>query len=149
MSACCWVAAVLGGIAGASIDVGIGAVVSDRRRWPTRSAAMAGWNALTGARGIVAAFLMSALVQIGLVDVTTGLLLCAVSSLVGVALFVRTRPGVPVETRAWEVRRRVAPDEGHRGRLTARPTAPAVELDHAPHGVRCTPTRGRQRGVHR
>ena len=56
-----------------------------RRRSPTRSAAMAGWNALTGARGIVAAFLMSALVQLGLVDVTTGLLLCAAASLVGVA----------------------------------------------------------------
>ena len=34
----------------------------------------------------------------------TGLLLCAVSSLVGVVLFVRTRPGVPVETRAWEIK---------------------------------------------
>ena len=45
---------------------------------------MAGWNAITGARGIVAAFLMSALLQLGLVDVTTGLLLCAASSAVGV-----------------------------------------------------------------
>ena len=99
-----FVAAVLGGIAGASIDVGIGAVVSDQTSLADRSAAMAGWNALTGARGIVAAFLMSALVQLGLVDVTTGLLLCAAASLVGVGLFVRTRPGVPVETRAWEIR---------------------------------------------
>ena len=98
-----FVAAVLGGIAGASIDVGIGAVVSDQTTLADRSAAMAGWNALTGARGIVAAFLMSALVQIGLVDVTTGLLLCAAASLVGVGLFMRTRPGVPVETRAWEI----------------------------------------------
>ena len=38
---------------------------------------MAGWNAITGARGIVAAFTMSILLQVGLVDVTTGLLLCA------------------------------------------------------------------------
>ena len=96
-------AAVLGGIASASIDVGIGAVVSEQTTLATRSAAMSGWNALTGARGIAAAFLMSALVQAGIVDVTTGLLLCAVSSVLGVALFVRTRPGVPVETRAWEV----------------------------------------------
>jgi MFS family permease len=96
-------AAVLGGIASASIDVGIGAVVSEQTTLATRSAAMAGWNALTGARGIVAAFLMSALVQAGVVDVTTGLLLCAASSVLGVALFVRTRPAVPVETRAWEV----------------------------------------------
>jgi MFS family permease len=98
-----FVAAVLGGVAGASIDVGIGAVVSDQTTLADRSAAMAGWNALTGARGIVAAFLMSALVQIGLVDVSTGLLLCAAASLVGVGLFMRTGPGVPVETRAWEI----------------------------------------------
>jgi hypothetical protein len=70
---------------------------------------MAGWNALTGARGIVAAFAMSSLVQVGIVDVTVGLLLCAVVSLVGVAMFVRTRPGVPVETRAWELAPRATP----------------------------------------
>jgi hypothetical protein len=54
-----------------------------------RAAAMAGWNALTGARGIVAAFLMSALLQVGLVDVTTGLLLCGVSTGIGVVLYAR------------------------------------------------------------
>jgi hypothetical protein len=64
---------------------------------------MAGWNALTGARGIVAAFLMSALLQLGLVDVTSGLLLCAATSALGVVLFFRTRPGVPVDSRAWEI----------------------------------------------
>jgi hypothetical protein len=64
---------------------------------------MAGWNAITGARGIVAAFLMSTLLQLGIVDVTTGLLLCAGSSAIGVCLFARTRAGVPVETRAWEL----------------------------------------------
>jgi hypothetical protein len=56
---------------------------------------MAGWNAITGARGIAAAFLMSALLQLGLVDVRTGLLLCAVTSGVGVLLFARAgRPAV-------------------------------------------------------
>jgi hypothetical protein len=50
---------------------------------------MAGWNALTGARGIVAAFLMSALLQIGLIDVTVGLLACTATSAIGVAMFVR------------------------------------------------------------
>jgi hypothetical protein len=64
---------------------------------------MAGWNAITGARGIAAAFLMSALLQSGLVDVTTGLLLCAASSAVGVGLFMRTKPMVAVETKAWEL----------------------------------------------
>jgi MFS transporter, DHA1 family, staphyloferrin B biosynthesis exporter len=98
-----WLAALAAGIASASIEVGIAAVVSDQTPLVTRAAAMAGWNAFTGARGIVAAFLMSGLLQIGLVDVTTGLLLCAVSSAVGVALYARTKPGVPVESRAWEI----------------------------------------------
>jgi hypothetical protein len=64
---------------------------------------MAGWNAFTGARGIVAAFLMTSLLQVGLVDVTSGLLLCAAATFVGVALYARTKPGVPVESRAWEI----------------------------------------------
>ena len=61
---------------------------------------MAGWNALTGARGIVAAFLMSALLQLGVVDVTSGLLLCAVTSGVGVVLFARAgRPAAAADAR--------------------------------------------------
>jgi hypothetical protein len=55
---------------------------------------MAGWNALTGARGIVAAFLMSALLQVGLIDVTFGLLACAATSAIGVAMFVRASRSV-------------------------------------------------------
>jgi MFS transporter, DHA1 family, staphyloferrin B biosynthesis exporter len=98
-----WFGAIAAGLASASIDVGIAAVVSDQTPLATRSAAMAGWNAFTGARGIVAAFLMSALLQVGVVSVTTGLLLCAASSAVGVALYARTKPGVPVESRVWEL----------------------------------------------
>ncbi|HEV8697762.1 MAG TPA: MFS transporter [Candidatus Limnocylindrales bacterium] len=98
-----WFAALAAGTASASVDVAIAGVVSDQTPLASRAAAMAGWNALTGARGIVAAFLMSGLLQAGLVDVTTGLLLCAASSGIGVALFVRTKPGVPVESRAWEI----------------------------------------------
>ena len=98
-----WFGAIAAGLASASIDVGIAAVVSDQTPLATRSAAMAGWNAFTGARGIVAAFLMSALLQVGLVDVTSGLLLCATSSAIGVVLYARTKPGVPVDSRAWEL----------------------------------------------
>jgi MFS family permease len=98
-----WVAALAAGVASASIDVGIAAVVSDQTPLASRAAAMAGWNAFTGARGIVAAFLMTSLLQIGLVDVTTGLLLCAGATAIGVAMYVRTAPGVPVESRAWEL----------------------------------------------
>jgi MFS family permease len=110
-----WFAALAAGIASASIDVSIAAVVSDQTSLASRAAAMAGWNALTGARGIAAAFLMSGLLQAGLVDVTSGLLLCAASSSIGVVLFVRTKPGVPVESRAWEIGpRSVRPSEGSR-----------------------------------
>src|SRR5439155_1874915 len=99
-----WLAALAAGTASASIDVGIAAAVSEQTPLATRSAAMAGWNALTGARGIVAAFLMSVLIQVGLVDVTAGLLACAGTSAIGVALFARAgrstvrsvdRPAVP------------------------------------------------------
>ena len=98
-----WFAALAAGTASASVDVAIAGVVSDQTSLASRAAAMAGWNALTGARGIAAAFLMSGLLQAGLVNVTSGLLLCAASSAIGVALFVRTKPGVPVESRAWEI----------------------------------------------
>lgn len=98
-----WYASLVGGIAGASIEVGITALVSDQTTLANRAAAMAGWNALTGARGIAAAFSMSLLLQLGVVGVTVGMLLCALVSGVGVVLFFRARPGVPVETRAWEV----------------------------------------------
>jgi MFS family permease len=98
-----YAASVAAGIAGASIDVGIAAVISDQTTLASRAAAMAGWNALTGARGIVAAFAMSILLQAGLVDVTTGLLLCAVVSAVGVALFWRTDMLEPADDRKREL----------------------------------------------
>ena len=84
-----WVMAVGYGAASAAIDVGIASVVSDQTPLASRAAAMAGWNAITGARGIGAAFLMSALLSVGLVDVTSGLLICAVTSAVGVVMFAR------------------------------------------------------------
>jgi DHA1 family inner membrane transport protein len=110
-----WFAAIAAGTASASIDVGIAAAVSDQTPLASRAAAMAGWNAITGARGIVAAFLMSALLQLGVVDVTGGLLLCAATSALGVILFVRAgRPQVAapakstVSAAAGSVIRRVA-----------------------------------------
>jgi UDP-N-acetylmuramyl pentapeptide phosphotransferase/UDP-N-acetylglucosamine-1-phosphate transferase len=48
---------------------------------------MSGWNAITGVRGLVVPFLMSVLVQFGVVSLTVGLLLCAAASATGVALF--------------------------------------------------------------
>jgi hypothetical protein len=68
---------------------------------------MAGWNAITGARGIVAAFTMSILLQLGIVDVTTGLLLCAAVSAVGVFLYARASVD-PASAEAPVVPTRVA-----------------------------------------
>jgi MFS family permease len=84
-----WLAALAAGTGSASIDVGIAAAVSDQTPLASRAAAMAGWNAITGARGIVAAFLMSVLLQLGLIDVTVALLGCLATSAIGVALFVQ------------------------------------------------------------
>jgi MFS family permease len=84
-----WVAAIAAGAGSASIDVGIASAVSDHTPLASRAAAMAGWNAITGARGIVAAFTMSILLQVGIVDVTTGLLLCAAVTAIGVGLYAR------------------------------------------------------------
>jgi MFS family permease len=94
------VAAVAAGAGSASIDVGIASVVSEHTSMASRAPAMAGWNAITGARGIAAAFLMSALLQAGVVDVTTGLLLCAVSSAIGVVLYIRTGGEAPAAVGA-------------------------------------------------
>jgi DHA1 family inner membrane transport protein len=80
-------AALAIGISNSSIEIGVSGVISDHTPLASRAAAMSGWNAITGARGLVAPFLMSALVQFGIVDVTVGLLLCASASAIGVALF--------------------------------------------------------------
>lgn len=88
-----WIGAVAGGIGSGAIDLGINAAVSTETPMTTRAAAMAGWNAITGPRGIVAAFLMSILIQLHLVDVTGALLLCAATSLVGVVIYARSGPG--------------------------------------------------------
>jgi MFS family permease len=115
-----WVMAVGYGAASAAIDVGIASVVSDQTPLASRAAAMAGWNAITGARGIAAAFLMSALLQLGIVDVTSGLLVCAVSSAVGVVLFARVNPNAPEPVAEG------APEPASRRLRAPSPAAPSV-----------------------
>jgi hypothetical protein len=88
-----WLGAVASGVASGAIDLGINAAVSSETPMATRAAAMAGWNAITGPRGIFAAFLMSVLLQLHLVDVTGGLLLCSAVSVVGVLVYARSGPG--------------------------------------------------------
>lgn len=98
-----WLAAIATGIANAAIDLGFTAVLSEHASIASRPAASAGLNAITGARGIAAAFLMSALLELGILDVTFGLVLCVVTSALGVALFMRIRPSVPIETGVWRI----------------------------------------------
>jgi DHA1 family inner membrane transport protein len=107
-----WVAAVAAGAGSASIDIGIASIVSDHTPLATRSAAMAGWNAITGARGIGAAFAMGVLLEVGLVDVTTGLLLCAGVSAVGALLFATTITPAVLEEDALGVTPRPSPSVG-------------------------------------
>ena len=85
-------AALALGAANSSIDVGLSAYLSAETSLASRAAAQAGWNAVTGARGIAAAFLMSSLLSVGLVTVATGLLLCAAAAAVGAFLFFRLGP---------------------------------------------------------
>jgi hypothetical protein len=73
---------------------------------------MAGWNAITGARGIVAAFLMSALLQVGVLDVTTALLGCTATSAIGVALFVQAGRRQATTARAPEPALAALPQAG-------------------------------------
>jgi Major Facilitator Superfamily len=87
-----WPVALALGTANASIDVGLGAFLMAETPHHARAATQAGWNAITGARAIVAAFLMSGLVSVGVVSVAGGLLLCAASASVGVLLFYRIQP---------------------------------------------------------
>jgi MFS transporter, DHA1 family, staphyloferrin B biosynthesis exporter len=91
-----WLAAIATGTANAAIDLGFAAIMTEHAPLSTRAAASAGLNAITGARGIFAAFLMSVMLQVGIVDVTSGLLLAALTTGLGVALFLRIRPDAAV-----------------------------------------------------
>ena len=89
-------AAIAAGLASAAIDIGLQATMSQDTTLEERPAAMAGWNAFTGARGIVAPIAMSALVQAGVLDLSGGLVVCALATAVGTWLYL----SVHVERRA-------------------------------------------------
>ncbi len=80
-------AAIAGGISTAGMDLGIQGAMARHTSLVDRGAAMAGWNSLTGLRGLVAAMAASAAVQAGLVDVTTALLLCLVPATLGLLVY--------------------------------------------------------------
>lgn len=101
------IAALAIGVSNSAIEIGVAGVISDHTPLASRASAMSGWNAITGARGLVAPFFMSGLVQFGVVNVTTGLLLCAGASAIGVGLF-------------WWAARRARGDEVAPGALPRR-----------------------------
>jgi MFS family permease len=95
------VAAVLAGICNASVEMGMQAVIAEYAPPDERASAMAGWAAVNGLRGIAAPFLVTALLTVGLVDVTGGLVLAALATTIGLVLYLfagrvpAQRPGVP------------------------------------------------------
>ena len=114
-----FLASITAGVANASTDLGISAVVSEQVPQQERGAAVAGFNALTGARGMIAPFVASIAVQTGILSVTHALVLCAMATGVGALLYFRlSRDGV---ARPWrEVMPRPAVAGVERGRRLAR-----------------------------
>jgi MFS family permease len=84
-----WPATILAGAASAAIDLGINTTISDETELRDRAGALAGWNTVTGARGLAAPFVAAGLVQLGILGVMSALLLCAGVAAVGVVLFAR------------------------------------------------------------
>ncbi len=123
-----WVAAIAGGLSTAAIDVGIQGALTAHTTLEDRAAAMAGWNSLTGARGVAMPLIASALVQAGVLDLTSALVLCLVPALVGLAMFFE-RPlprGIRELGRAVAERRRRHPVGAGwlRRRIPPEPTLP-------------------------
>ena len=96
------IAAICGGLSGAAMELGIQGAISQHTPLADRAAAMAGWNSLTGLRGLIAALAASSAVQAGLVDVTTALLLCLVPATLGLLVYL----DLPVAAAFDRVRRR-------------------------------------------
>lgn len=120
-----WLAAIIAGVASASTDLGIAAVISEQVPQQERGAAVAGFNGLTGARGMIAPFVASLVVQFGLLDVSQALVLCAVTTGIGAVMYFRlSREGAPRPWRDLVPTSAVAGME--RGRRLARTLAVSV-----------------------
>lgn len=103
-----YVAAISGGLAGAGIDLGLQSVMINGVPSEERGAVMAGWNALTGIRGVAAPFLATGLVQFGILSVTGALLACAAFTAIGMVLYLRSVVPAMQNARVPEIRRRLA-----------------------------------------
>ena len=112
------VASILGGLSSAAMDLGIQGAMAEHTSLSDRAAAMAGWNSLTGLRGMIAAMAASVAVQLGLVDVTSALALCLVPASLGLVLYLDLPVG---NVRGW-VRK-----AGLRGTAAARDANEALD----------------------
>jgi MFS family permease len=110
-----WVAGALVGLANAAVEMGWPTMLAEHTSLEDRAKAAAGLNALTGARGLVAPFVGSLLVQAGLLDVTSVLLLCGAATAIGALLYLGMRRSG--EPRPWFVR---ADSTAHGGLRRAR-----------------------------
>jgi hypothetical protein len=97
-----WAGAALVGLANSAMEMGWPNMLADHTSLADRAKVAAGLNALTGARGLVAPFLGSLLVQAGILDVTVTLILCGVATALGALLYLGMRPSG--EARPWFVR---------------------------------------------
>jgi hypothetical protein len=83
------VAAIAVGVTLAAIEIGTFAIIARETDVEARAVTIGGWNAMMGMRGLVAPFLASSAVQVGLIDVTTGIFCCLGASVVGIIAFWR------------------------------------------------------------
>ncbi len=82
-----WVAALAVGVTLPALEIGIFAIIAQETPVSARAVTITGWNALMGARGVIAPFVVSSLVQVDVISVTTGLAVCALACALGIGLF--------------------------------------------------------------
>jgi nitrate/nitrite transporter NarK len=89
-----WPAAAMIGAGTAGVDLGTVSSLTDETTPDSRAAVASAWNATGGARGLVAPFVVSVLVQAGALDVRGAIVLCALVSATGMAIlwFAAPRP---------------------------------------------------------
>jgi len=95
-----WAAAAAMGAAGAASDTGIVAILSEETSLEERGPALAGWNGTTGIWGIAAPLTMSLLVGAGILTVSTGLAIAAITTAMGVAMYLATDSRAAIVKRA-------------------------------------------------
>jgi MFS family permease len=118
-----WMGAAFIGLANSAMEMGWPNMLADHTTLADRAKVAAGLNALTGARGLIAPFLGTLLVQAGVVSVSVALVLCALSTAFGALLYLGMRR--TGEARPWFVR---VDSTAHGGIRRARSLVPGVSL---------------------